>query len=52
VAAGQSATATVTLPRRAFEHWQEDGWALEPGGFTVEAGPQVAELPLRTGVDL
>ena len=52
VAAGESATATVTLPRRAFEHWQQDGWALEPGGFTVEAGPNVAELPLRAELEL
>jgi beta-glucosidase len=47
VAAGQTATVTIALPRRAFEHWQQDGWALEPGSFTVEAGPNVAELPLR-----
>ncbi|HEY0165595.1 MAG TPA: glycoside hydrolase family 3 C-terminal domain-containing protein [Jatrophihabitans sp.] len=47
VPAGQSATVTIALPRRAFEHWQADGWALEPGGFTVQAGPNVADLPLR-----
>jgi len=47
VAAGETATVTIPLPRRAFEHWQQDGWALEPGSFTVEAGPNVAELPLR-----
>lgn len=47
VPAGQSATVTIALPRRAFEHWQSDGWALEPGSFTVQAGPNVADLPLR-----
>ena len=46
VDAGAAATVTIPLPRRAFEHWQ-DGWALEPGRFTVEAGPHVADLPLR-----
>jgi beta-glucosidase len=46
VPAGESATLTIPLPRRAFEHWQ-DGWALEPGSFTVQAGPHVADLPLR-----
>ena len=52
VAAGERATVSVALPRRAFEHWGQDGWALEPGGFTVEAGPNVADLPLRTGLEL
>ncbi|MEO6501378.1 MAG: fibronectin type III-like domain-contianing protein, partial [Jatrophihabitantaceae bacterium] len=47
VPAGQSVTVTIALPRRAFEHWQSDGWALEPGSFTVQAGPNVADLPLR-----
>lgn len=46
VPAGESATVVIALPRRAFEHWQ-DGWALEPGSFTVQAGPNVADLPLR-----
>jgi beta-glucosidase len=45
--AGQTETVRIALPRRAFEHWQQDGWALEPGSFTVEAGPNVADLPLR-----
>jgi beta-glucosidase len=47
VAAGQSATVSIRVARRAFEHWGQDGWALEPGSFTVEAGPNVADLPLR-----
>jgi beta-glucosidase len=51
IAAGETATVTIPLPRRAFEHWQ-DGWALEPGSFTVEAGPNVAELPLRADLSL
>ncbi|HST50112.1 beta-glucosidase H, partial [Jatrophihabitans sp.] len=48
VPAGQTVTVPIALPRRAFEHWQPgEGWLLEPGGFTVQAGPNVAELPLR-----
>ncbi len=47
VPAGETATVTVELPRRAFQHWQDGGWVLEPGSFTVQAGPNVAELPLR-----
>ena len=46
--AGLEATARITLPRRALEHWDVDAhaWAVEPGGFRVEAGPSSAELPL------
>jgi len=52
VAAGETATVGIALPRRAFEHWQQDGWALEPGAFTVQAGPNVASLPLRAELAL
>ena len=48
---GESTTVPVELPRRVFEHWQ-DGWALEPGTFTVQAGPNVADLPLRAEIQL
>ncbi|MBV9823753.1 MAG: glycoside hydrolase family 3 C-terminal domain-containing protein [Actinobacteria bacterium] len=47
VPAGEDATVRIELPRRAFEHWQDGGWALEPGGFEVHAGPNVADLPLH-----
>jgi beta-glucosidase len=46
VPAGETATVTVALRRRALEHWQDGRWVLEPGSFTVSAGPNVAELPL------
>jgi beta-glucosidase len=51
LAAGESKSVSVPLPRRAFEHWQ-DGWVLEPGTFTAQAGPNVAELPLRAELRL
>jgi beta-glucosidase len=48
--AGDAATATVTVPARAFEHWDvEDGrWALEPGAFLLAAGGSSAALPVTT----
>jgi beta-glucosidase len=48
---GESREVSIPLPRRAFEHWQ-DGWVAEPGTFTVQAGPNVAELPLQAQVRL
>jgi beta-glucosidase len=47
---GESATATIILPPRAFEHWSiEDGrWVAEPGPFQLGAGPSSAKLPLST----
>jgi beta-glucosidase len=48
--AGASGLAQIRLARRVFEHWTQDGWALEPGSFTVEVGPNVADLPLRAAV--
>jgi len=37
--AGATATASVTIPARAFQHWDEAAacWASEPGEFTVIA---------------
>ena len=52
IPAGETATVRIALPWRAFEHWQQDGWALEPGSFTVEAGPNVADVPLRADLSL
>ena len=47
---GESATATIVLPPRAFEHWSiEDGrWVAEPGAFQLAAGSSSAKLPLST----
>lgn len=47
---GAAVTARVPVPRRAFQHWASDGWALEPGTFTVEAGASVVDLPLAGSV--
>lgn len=43
---GAVATANIALPRRAFRHWDTaiDGWAIEPGAFTVETGPCAGDI--------
>ncbi|MCU1644561.1 MAG: bglX [Nocardia sp.] len=49
-AAGETVTATVDLPQRSFEHWTEQGWAVEPGVFTLHIGTSVADLPLTAEI--
>ncbi|MGH3881157.1 MAG: glycoside hydrolase family 3 C-terminal domain-containing protein, partial [Actinophytocola sp.] len=44
--------AVVEVPKRAVEHWTEQGWALEPGTFTVHAGRSAGDLPLTAAVTL
>lgn len=48
--AGESVSATIELPRRAFEHWTADGWAVEPGSFTLHIGTSVTALPLTAAI--
>ncbi|WP_433590767.1 beta-glucosidase family protein [Nocardia sp. CA-145437] len=48
--AGESVSATIELPRRAFEHWTADGWAVEPGSFTLYVGTSVTALPLTADI--
>ncbi|MFD7844808.1 beta-glucosidase [Nocardia sp. NPDC059764] len=48
--AGESVSATIELPRRAFEHWTADGWAVEPGSFTLHVGTSVTALPLTADI--
>ena len=49
---GESATASIIVPRRAFEHWSAEyrGWVVEPGTFELAAGASSAELPISTGI--
>ncbi|MCR6488461.1 glycoside hydrolase family 3 C-terminal domain-containing protein [Amycolatopsis sp. OK19-0408] len=44
------ATATVTLPPRAFQHWEDGAWRTEPGPFTVHIGTSATDTPLATRV--
>ncbi|MCJ1712982.1 glycoside hydrolase family 3 protein [Curtobacterium sp. VKM Ac-2922] len=39
--AGESTEVTVTVPARAFAHW-DGAWAHEPGVFTLHVGTSVA----------
>uniref|UniRef100_UPI000594C1E4 glycoside hydrolase family 3 C-terminal domain-containing protein n=1 Tax=Nocardia concava TaxID=257281 RepID=UPI000594C1E4 len=48
--AGESVTATIELPRRSFEHWTDQGWAVEPGAFTLHVGTSVTALPLTADI--
>lgn len=47
-AAGETTTATVQIPARAFADWSQDGggWHYEAGAFTLQAGTSVSDLPL------
>jgi beta-glucosidase len=45
---GEEVSATVTVPARAFEHWDAEagGWTVEPGTFGLAAGPSSGVLPV------
>ncbi|WP_410872674.1 beta-glucosidase family protein [Nocardia sp. A7] len=47
---GETRTVTIELPQRAFEHWTDTGWAVEPGGFTLHVGTSVIALPLTAEI--
>lgn len=51
-AAGEEVVVTVTVDARAFRHWDTEagGWAVEPGTFTLEAGPSSTALPLTADI--
>uniref|UniRef100_UPI0009FD3EC6 glycoside hydrolase family 3 protein n=1 Tax=Nocardia acidivorans TaxID=404580 RepID=UPI0009FD3EC6 len=48
--AGETVTATLELPQRSFEHWTDQGWATEPGTFTLHIGTSVSALPLTAEI--
>ncbi|WP_280377459.1 beta-glucosidase [Nocardia wallacei] len=48
--AGESQRVELALPQRAFEHWTDDGWKVEPGAFTLQVGTSVIALPLMAEV--
>jgi beta-glucosidase len=49
---GETVTAGVLVPERAFQHWTGQGWSTEPGTFVLAAGPSSASLPLTTRVEV
>ena len=52
--AGDEVSATVTVSRRAFEHWDEEAgeWAVEPGAFQLAAGLSAARQPVSTEITI
>jgi beta-glucosidase len=54
VEAGEDVAATITVPPRAFAHWSvhDGGWVVEPGTFTLAAGPSCAVLPISTKITI
>ncbi len=51
-APGETVSAEINVPERVFQHWSEQGWALEPGTFVLSAGSSSADLPLASRVQL
>ncbi|WP_219415074.1 beta-glucosidase family protein [Pseudonocardia nigra] len=49
-AAPGTATASVTLPPRAFQHWADGAWHTEPGTFEVHVGFSVSDTPVQRRV--
>jgi beta-glucosidase len=51
-AAGEAATASITLADHNFRHWDTSAhaWAVEPGTYQLHAGRSVANLPLSAAV--
>ena len=47
-------TATVTVPARAFQHWDvmTQRWTVEPGTFRLFVGSSSGDLPLALDVDV
>lgn len=48
---GESVTAQVVLPERAFQIWR-GGWVTIPGDYTVSAGHSFTERSLSTAVTI
>ncbi len=47
--AGDAATAKITIPARAFAHWNE-GWEFEAGEFALHVGTSVSNTRIETAV--
>lgn len=53
-APGEEAEVSVTVPRRALEHWDvtTHAWALEAGTYTLRAGRSSGDLRLAAEVEV
>lgn len=52
--AGCTTRVAIDLPVRAFQHWDTTAraWTLEPGSFTLAAGPSAGRMHLEASVEL
>lgn len=50
--AGERRTVRIELDERAFAFWGAHGWTVEPGEFTISAGPHSRHLPLAETITL
>ncbi|MWB98882.1 hypothetical protein GB864_10020 [Agromyces sp. MMS17-SY077] len=52
--AGASGSASISVPRRALERWDEatGGWVLDPGAYRFVAAASSRDLRLGTAVDI
>lgn len=48
-APGEAVEVDVEVPERAYRHWTADGWAVEPGTFTLLVGRSAGDTPLSLG---
>ncbi|TQM79687.1 beta-glucosidase [Saccharothrix saharensis] len=46
---GDAVEVDVEVPARAYQHWTADGWATEPGVFTLLVGRSAGDTPLTLG---
>ncbi len=49
---GETAQIEVPIAARALAYWGDQGWALEPGSYTVRAGSTAHDLPLTAHLEL
>jgi beta-glucosidase len=49
---GETVTASILVPARAFQHWAGHDWSTESGTFVLAAGPSSASLPLTAQIDV
>ncbi|WP_017200488.1 glycoside hydrolase family 3 C-terminal domain-containing protein [Arthrobacter sp. M2012083] len=49
---GEQAQVRLDLDERAFAFWGPTGWTVEPGTFTIHAGPNSRDLPLTEAITL
>jgi beta-glucosidase len=47
---GERVDVPVVLGHRVLRHWTPDGWAVEPGEFTLSTGPSAGQLHASTSV--